>query len=261
MTCREIIEQIEQVYGREHAMSWDNVGLLVGDGEAETDAVLLALDATDDVIEQAVAQGVALLVTHHPLIFHGMKRITAEDFVGRRVIRLIQNGIACYAMHTNFDVGAMGREAAKRLGMRNVMVLETTGESKEEPLGIGAAGTVGPGQTVRSLAEEVKRVFALDTVRIFGEVSRGVTRIAVVPGSGSSEITEAIRAHADVLVTGDIDHHDGLDAAAQGLSVIDAGHYGLEHIFAEYMEAFLRERLKDQVKIIRAREAAPFVVV
>lgn len=261
MKCREIIKQIEQVYCREYAMNWDNVGLLVGDGDAETDTVLLALDATDDVIEQAVALGAGLIVTHHPLIFRGMKRITAEDFIGRRVMRLVQNGIACYAMHTNFDVGEMGREAARRLGMREIEILEVTGEADGQILGIGALGTLSAKRTVLSLAEEVKRAFSIDTVRIFGGEEQGAARVAIVPGSGGSDIEYALRANADVLITGDIDHHEGMDAVAQGLSVIDAGHYGLEHIFAEYMEEFLHRRLGDKIKIVRAKETAPFVVV
>lgn len=86
-------------------------------------------------------------------------------------------------------------------------------------------------------------------------------RAAIVPGSGGSEIKYAINAGADVLITGDIDHHEGLDAVAQGLCLIDAGHYGLEHIFSDFMESFLKERLGNDITIIKAREAAPFEVV
>lgn len=128
MKCKQIIELIETVYKPEHAMDWDNVGLLVGDGEAAVHTVLLALDATEAVIDQAVSLGANMIITHHPMIFRGMKRITSDDFTGRRVLKLAAGrGIACYAMHTEFDVGDMGLDAAKRLSMRGNEILEVTG--------------------------------------------------------------------------------------------------------------------------------------
>ena len=261
MKCNQIIERIEAVYRTEHAMDWDNVGLLVGDGEAAVHTVLLALDATEDVIDQAVSLGAELIITHHPMIFHGIKKITADDFIGRRVLKLAQAGISCYAMHTNFDVGDMGLEAAKRLSMQEKEILEVTGETEGRTLGIGVKGEFLERMTVLQVAELVKRTFGLSHVRIFGEKEHMVKRAAIVPGSGGMEIKRAIEAGAEVLITGDIDHHEGLDAAAQGLCIIDAGHYGLEHIFADFMEAFLKERLDDKMKIVKAREAAPYVVV
>lgn len=261
MNCNQIIEMIEAVYKPEYAMDWDNVGLLVGDGEAAVHTVLLALDATEAVIDQAVLLGADMIITHHPMIFKGMKKITADDFIGRRVLKLAQAGIACYAMHTNFDVGDMGMEAAKRLSMQEKEILEVTGDADGRILGIGVKGELPEMMTVLQTAELVKQAFGLSHVRIFGEKEHMVKRAAIVPGSGGMEIKCAIEAGADVLISGDIDHHEGLDAVAQGLCLIDAGHYGLEHIFADFMEAFLKERLDDKIKIVKAQEMAPYVVV
>lgn len=261
MRCKKIIERIEAVYQPRNAMDWDNVGLLVGDRETEVRTILLAVDATDAVIEQAVSLGADMIITHHPMIFRGMKRITAEDFIGRRILKLVQHGIACYAMHTNFDVGDMGFAAAERIRMQKQEVLEFTGEADGKTLGIGVKGELPEAMTVLHVAKLVKQVFAIENVRIFGEPEHMVKRAAIVPGSGGGEIRYALEAGAEVLITGDIDHHEGLDAAAQGLDIIDAGHFGLEHIFTDFMEAFLEERLEGKVRIKKAQEAAPYVVV
>lgn len=177
------------------------------------------------------------------------------------MLKLARAGIACYAMHTNFDVGDMGLDAAKRLSMRGNEILEVTGEADTGTLGIGVKGEFPETMTLLEAAELVKQAFGLLHVRIFGEKEHMVKRAAIVPGSGGSEIKYAINAGADVLITGDIDHHEGLDAVAQGLCLIDAGHYGLEHIFSDFMESFLKERLGNDITIIKAREAAPFEVV
>lgn len=261
MKCKEIIERIEAVYQPRNAMDWDNVGLLVGDREAEIQTILLALDATEAVIEQAVSLGADMIITHHPLIFRGMKRITAEDFIGRRVLKLVRNGIAYYAMHTNFDVGDMGFAAAEKIQMQKQEILEITGEAGGKTLGIGVKGELPEAMTVLHVAKLVKQAFAIENVRIFGEPEHMVKRAAIVPGSGGVEIPYALDSGAEVMITGDIDHHEGLDAVAQGLYIIDAGHFGLEHIFTDFMEAFLEKRLDGIVGIKKAQEAAPYVVV
>ena len=107
MLCREIIDVIEKAYPASYAMEWDNVGLLLGSPDRDVKKIYVALDAVDAVIEEAVKEHADMLVTHHPLIFSGMRQIRTDDFTGRRLIRLIKEDIACYAMHTNYDVLGM----------------------------------------------------------------------------------------------------------------------------------------------------------
>ena len=104
MLCKEIMRVIEATYPKDAALDFDNVGLLVGRSEKEVNRIYLALDATDSVIESAEKAGADMLITHHPLIFTPLKKVTDEDFVSRRVLKLISNVIAYYAMHTNYDV-------------------------------------------------------------------------------------------------------------------------------------------------------------
>ncbi len=258
MQCEEVTEVIERSIPLHLACEWDNVGLLVGDRNREVSRILLALDATDDVIDQAVEKGADMLITHHPMIFKGIKRVTADDFIGRRILRLAQAGIAYYAMHTNYDSCFMGDMASKRLGLSEAKALEPVSEIAGKTYGIGKVGYLPGAMTLLECACLVKSVFHISDVRIFGDGGHMVKKAAVVPGSGSSEIHRAILAGADLLIAGDIDHHDGIDAVAQGLCVIDAGHYGLEHIFAEDMAGFLADKFDGALFVECAREKEPF---
>ena len=107
MECSEITALLEQEYGKEYACDWDNVGLLAGRRDKEVKKILLALDATDEVVECAVEGSYDMLITHHPMIFGSIKRVTDEDMVGRRLLSLIRNDISYYAMHTNYDTRGM----------------------------------------------------------------------------------------------------------------------------------------------------------
>ena len=115
MKCSEIMEHLEQLSPPSFAEEWDNVGLLVGRRNKGVQRIYIALDATDEVVEDAVRCGADMLLTHHPLIFRAMKRISDEDFIGKRIIKLIQSDISYYAMHTNFDVMRMADAAADEL--------------------------------------------------------------------------------------------------------------------------------------------------
>ena len=245
MECKKVIEILEKQSPKSYACDWDNVGLLVGREDKEIQKIYIALDATDEAIEEAIANGADMLLTHHPMIFKGMKRVTQEDFIGRRIIRLIQNAMVYYAMHTNFDVMGMADLAADYLGISDTRVLEITSVSETGEEGIGRYGSLKKEMTVRECCEEVKQAFSLENVKVFGDLERKVKTAAISPGSGRSVISNALQAGVDVLITGDIDHHEGIDAVAQKLTVIDAGHYGVEHIFIPYMEQYLKREAKE----------------
>ncbi|HEX3077718.1 MAG TPA: Nif3-like dinuclear metal center hexameric protein, partial [Lachnospiraceae bacterium] len=112
MRCKELIHILEELSPKNFAESWDNVGLLLGDKEQEVHSIMVALDATGDVIEQAIDSKCDMLITHHPLIFSSMKKITNDNFIGNRIMKLISNRVAYYALHTNFDIAVMARESA-----------------------------------------------------------------------------------------------------------------------------------------------------
>lgn len=263
MLCKEVMEIIEKAYPRSCALDWDNVGLLVGRKDKEVNRIYVALDAVDQVIEAAAESHADLLVTHHPMIFSGMKRITEDDFIGRRVIRLIQEDMAYYAMHTNYDVMGMAELSGQVMGFQNSQVLEVTCPEdpvEGKPQGIGRVADLTERVTLAECCEQVKKRFSLDTVKVFGDLASPIKRVAISPGSGKSMISAALAKKADVLITGDIDHHTGIDAVAQGLMIIDGGHYGIERIFVEDMAAFLREKCPD-IEVIQVPVCHPFQVV
>ena len=239
MTIQTLCEKLEELAPEALALDWDNTGFLVGDQSRELHTVYLALDATEDTILAAQQCRAELILTHHPLIFRSVARVTTEDFVGRRICQMIQSGISCQAMHTNFDVCVMGTLACEQLGLEQLQPLEITGSWQGKPCGIGVLGTAPRPLTLGECAALVKERFDLSQTLAYGATEHRIQRLAMVPGSGADDIPCALAAGADVLITGDITHHKGIDAWEQGLAVVDAGHYGLEHIFVDFMAAYL----------------------
>lgn len=260
MKCKNIMDKLEELSPVSFAESWDNVGLLVGNKEKDIRKILIAVDVTDDVIDQAVCMEADMILAHHPLIFSGVKRVVADDFIGRRIMKLIQNDICCYACHTNFDVMGMADAAADELSLTNREVLETTFEDDIAKEGFGRCGKLAKRMTLAECAQFVKQQFGIECVKVFGDTDTYVEKAAILPGSGKSMIRSAINLGADVMITGDIDHHDGLDATAQGLAVIDAGHFGIEKIFIPFMEEYLRREVQS-VEVYRARQNCPFQIL
>ena len=242
MLCRDIVDILDRQSPPEYALDWDNVGLLVGRGNKEVKKLLLVLDVTKDVCSYAIEQGFDMIVSHHPMIFKSVSKVNDDSVLGNKILSLAEAGVCCYAMHTNFDTkGGMGREAAKLLSLKNTEVLDETLNGE----GIGEVGMLDKAVSLIDYAEYVKSVFGLDNVIIYGDKQTKLEKIAISPGSGKSVIGEAIKKHADCLITGDIGHHDGIDAVEAGLTIIDASHYGIEKIFMKYMYNYLSDFMQD----------------
>lgn len=348
MKSNAVIDYLERDFSPALAESWDNTGLQLGRSDKEIKRICVALDVTEEVIKEAVAKEADMLLTHHPLLFKGIKRICDKDFMGRRILSLIQADMVCYAMHTNYDVCRMAELSSEKLLLKDTEVLEVTGEEKlykfvvytpkgyeetvreaicragagcignysdctfrtpgtgtflpgpktnpflgslgelsqaeeyrletvvpekmlskviaamkeahpyEEPaydvfllsiegrkVGIGRTGFLQESMTVNEQAEFVKKQFGLEQVSVCGSLSDEVSRVSVSTGSGKSMIGAALSQGAQVLVTGDIDHHTALDARAAGLTIIDAGHFGTEKMFMEDMKEYIRTHFSD----------------
>ena len=260
MKVKELTAWLDHEYPADAAENWDNVGLLVGDDEEGVFHVFLALDLTEETLEEAVQEGADMIITHHPMIFGGIKRINNHDSSGRKIMRLIRNNISYYAMHTNYDVKGMAALSAEYLDMEDMEVLDVTSVENGIEEGIGRVGSLKCEMTLTQCCEFVKEKLVLPNVKVFGNLGTKVKRIAVSPGSGKSVISSALAKQADVLVTGDVDHHEGIDAVAQGLAVIDAGHYGTEYIYVEDMRKFCQEHFP-QIEIKTAPVKHPFQVL
>lgn len=256
MTCKEIMEKLEERWNPSYALEWDNVGLLVGREDKEIKKVFTALDATEETIAQALEFGADLLITHHPMLFSPVKKVTSADFIGRRLITMIQADLCYYAMHTNFDVKGMAQLNQECLGLAECEVLEETAPGE----GIGRVGVLDAPMDLKTFAEKVRNDFEIPEVRMYGDPAKSVCRVAVSSGSGKSMICGAIAKGADVIVTGDVDYHSAIDAVAQRIAVIDAGHYGTEYGFIAYMKQEL-EAMFPELEVGSARVHHPYEVV
>jgi dinuclear metal center YbgI/SA1388 family protein len=261
MKCGTIIEKLELSYPPMYAMEWDNIGLLVGDRDADITKVLVALDVTDQAVEDAVRNHADLIVTHHPLIFHPVSKITRQDPVGRRILALAENRISYYAMHTNFDVSEMADLNADELNLINPLILEETYRDETGTReGLGRVGNLENRTTLADFAGMVKKIYQLPSIRVYGDPGREVQKVAVCSGSGKSLVNAALLSGADVFVTGDLDYHTAIDAVASGLALIDAGHYGTEYGFISYMSDTLK-RMFPELPVISEKIVQPYTVV
>lgn len=261
MKKEKILTRLREEYPPELAMAWDNPGLQVGRRDGSVKKVFVALDATEEVIRECISWGAELLVTHHPLIMSGVKSVSSEDYIGEKALTMAEHGITHYAMHTNYDVTMMKELAMKALKLKKPQVLDVTGRDQDgTEYGIGCVGSLPKKMTAKQCCEYVKKAFGLENVRLFGDPETEVRKMAVCPGSGKSEVGTALASGADIFVTGDIGHHDGIDAVDQGMLIIDAGHYGVEHIFIHQIAEFLRDNFPE-LKIREAEIRPPFQVV
>ncbi len=276
MILREIIRQLEALAPREAACDWDNPGLLVGRGDREITKVYVALDATEQVVEAAVAAGAELILTHHPILFHAVKQVNDETPLGRKLLTLIRNDVAVYSMHTNFDScpGGMGDLVCAQLGLENlgpmepssyqeanVVVTEAAAEGRQvnQRYGIGFMAELPEAMTAQELAELVKERFGLPFVNFF-DAERPIRRIACCPGSGRGEMENVLNCHVDAFLTGDMGHHDGLEYVEEGISLLDAGHYGLEHVFVPAAAAYMRQHFPE-IEVLEAELRFPIEAV
>lgn len=261
---RDIMACLDRLAPQAYACEWDNPGFLAGRQDKEVHRVLIALDVTTAVTEQAIRERADMVITHHPLVFRALKKINDQNFISRRIVSLLQADISYFAMHTNFDTapGCMADLASGRLGLHKGQPLEVTGEAEGVPIGIGKVGELEKPVSLKTLADQVKAAFGLPFVLVYGadQVKEPIVRVAVSPGSGGSMLDAGIRAGAQVIVTGDIGHHEALDAVEQHMVVMDAGHYGLEHIFIPFIRDYLKQEFGDELELFEAEEAFPALV-
>ena len=255
----ELIRWLEEKYPLCAAEDWDNVGLLAGDDTMETSRVFLALDLTDETLEEALEAGADMIITHHPMIFSGIKKINNHSPEGRRLLTLLGKGMACYAMHTNYDVMGMADLSARYLRISDAEVLVPAAEIGGKQQGLGRVGNI-PQMSLAAYAGLIKASLGLEEVHVYGDLDRIVSRAAVCTGSGKSLLSQVFSSGADVYVTGDIDHHTGIDTAAKGLALIDAGHYGTEYIFMEDVRKEL-EQAFPELSVSCAGVKTPYTIL
>lgn len=216
--------------------SFDNSGLLVGDENATVKGICLSLDITNAVIEEAAKRKANLIVSHHPVIFDPIKSVTGNS----PVYNLAKHKMSAICMHTNTDIAENGicDIMGELLGFEksSVILHPVHGEN-----GYGRIHDLPIPTTAAALAEVCKNAFDCTIVR-YVPIERQIKRVGVVSGAGGCDIPYAIKAGCDALITGDIKHHQWLDAKDAGLCLIDAGHFHTENILCNYLSGILSRK-------------------
>ncbi len=238
MKVKDIVEVIEDFAPLSIQEGWDNSGLCVGSPEDEVTSVLLALDCTPALVDEAVACGADMIVTHHPLIFSGLKRISPDDMTALAVIKAIKAGIAIYAAHTNADkvLGGVSGAMAARLGLENVTLLDDEGEGT----GLGAVGDFPEPMTAEAALALVKERFSLKVVKASRPVEGMISRVAMCGGSGGSLIAAARRSGARLYISGDISYHNFF--TPEDFMIMDIGHYESEIDIVDILFALITKK-------------------
>lgn len=224
MTVQSILDYLWTLAPEAYKMPWDNVGFLLGRKDAPVSKVLVALDASADVAEEASSLGCQLIVTHHPVIFHAQKHVNDADPMTETVLSILERGLAVISMHTNLDCapGGVNDLLAEGLGLHNVKVLED-GESA----GLIRAGECCP-VPVEDFAAFVKQRLSCPGLR-YVDGGKPVRRVAVGGGACAEFIALAASHGCDTFVTSDVKYHEFQEARTRGLNLIDAGHFETEN--------------------------------
>ena len=243
MYIKEIISLIEDYAPLKFQASFDNSGLLCGNPERELTSILLCIDVTEEVIKEAIDKGHNLIISHHPLIFSGLKHITPATYVERCVIDAIKHDITIYAAHTNMDVvsnGVSGRMADK-LDLYHRQILQPEGDPMDGN-GFGIIGELQ--QPVESMAflQQVKEIFRCDRLRYTTPHTPFIQRVAVCGGAGASFFKQTLARQADIYISGDFKYHDFF-LTENRIMIADIGHYESEQFTKEIFYEILTKKI------------------
>lgn len=231
MKIQEVIDYLNEIYPLRLQESYDNAGHKVGDATKELTGALVALDVTNEVIEEACELGYNLIVSHHPMIFGGLKSLVPATEQTRMLEKLIKRDMCVYSAHTNLDnlKGGVSYILAEKLGLKNVSTLRPI---DEEGMGGGAIGETTEEKDCETFMAEVKETLGLTVVKCSKERPTRVKRVAVCGGSGSFMIDDAAAKGADLYMTADLKYHDYQKAVGM-VSLADIGHYESEQFAQE----------------------------
>ncbi len=217
MLAGNIVKYIEQFAPIEMQEDWDNSGFCIGDAMCKVNGALLALDCSEEVVDEAIELGLNMVITHHPLIFNGVKRIAPNNSMGRIIEKVIKNNMVIYSAHTNLDrvSGGVSSLMAERLQLQDCKPLSDKG--------FGVVGNLSAPMTSEEFVKYMKQSYGIELVRCSKLINEPIKRVAVCGGSGKFLIGNAMAEGAQVYITGDISYHDYY--CERGFMLIDLGHY------------------------------------
>ena len=241
MDIQQVLAALETFAPLPLQEGFDNAGLQIGlTGEQDVTGALLCLDVTLDVVDEAIRNGFNLIVSHHPLLFHGLKRISNDgSSIERIVIKAIQNNVAIVSMHTNLDnaVGGVNYKMAQKLGLTDVSFLQPFTRAGLEG-GSGVVGLLPEAMTDSEFVDSVKTVFNAPAAMCSQSCGRSVRKVALCGGAGSFLLGEAKAKGADVFITGEMHYHEYFEALGD-IQIVVLGHYETEQYTSELLQEIL----------------------
>ena len=241
MKIKEVLSALERFAPLPLQESWDNAGLQVGLTETEVSGALLCLDVNERIVDEAIQKGCNLIVSHHPLLFRGLKTISDLTDVQRTVMKTIRQGIAVISMHTNMDnaQGGVNFRIAQKLGIQEPVFLAAKTIDGVES-GSGVFGALECPLSAREFVAVVKQVFGVECAMCNELLLRPVHKVAVCGGAGDFLLDEAVRAGADAFITGEMHYHQYF-GYEQRIQICVIGHYQSERFTSEVFEEIIRQ--------------------
>ena len=260
-TLHKICDFLDNFAPTELAEDWDNVGLLVGDAEANVNKIMTCLTITPESADEAIQKEADLIVTHHPLPFRPLKRITTDKTSTKLLWNLIRKGIAIYSPHTGFDsaLNGINQSVCNRLSLANIRPLIPNECANNGNVGAGRIGELKNETTVQDFLRAIKQSYSIEQIRYVGKAQSKCKLIASACGSGGSFLAKAIAAGCDTLITGEADFHSCLEASAQNVNLILLGHYASERFAVEMLADRLSEVFNDLEIWASDQESDPIV--
>lgn len=255
MRALDIINIINDFAPCSYQESWDNSGLIVGDVNREVTSILIALDCTPCVIDEAISIGAQMIITHHPLLFKGVKQITPGNIQGRMLIEAIKNDLIVYSVHTNIDKVINGVSAlmADKLNLQQRSILSV--DSSDNEIGLGIIGSLPASISPSSMIVMIKDLFNLSVIKSSKLINRDINRVAVCGGSGSSLISEAYKKGADLYISGDFSYHNFF--CEDGIMIMDIGHYESEIAVTNLLMDIILKKIPNFAVRISEKNANP----
>ncbi|MGE0608832.1 MAG: Nif3-like dinuclear metal center hexameric protein [Pirellulales bacterium] len=254
-TVADLADFLESYAPSALAEEWDNVGLLVGDRGRPVERAMTCLTITPDSAAEAIAERANVIVTHHPLPFRPLKRLTADTTPGRLLLDLIAAGISIYSPHTAFDsaLGGINRRLAEGLGLSGILPLDTT----LDELGAGRFGQLPKTITLRELAQQTKAFLKIGQLQSVGQLDQPIARVAVACGSAGQFLEQARRLGCQALLTGETNFHTCLEAESTGVGLLLCGHYASERFGVEALADVLAQQFTGMTVWASRREHDP----
>ncbi|MEM7102522.1 MAG: Nif3-like dinuclear metal center hexameric protein [Bacteroidota bacterium] len=248
MKIKDLISHLESIAPPVYQESYDNAGLIVGNPSEMLNGVLLCLDSTEAVIDEAIEKGCNLVIAHHPIVFFGLKRFNGSNYVERTVMKAIKNDIAIYAAHTNLDnvYNGVNAKISERLGLTNKHILLPKNEPgvDEDParvIGSGMIGTLEQPMKEKAFLQLLKDRMQASVVKHTQLLGKPISKVAVCGGAGGFLLKHAIREGAQIFITSDYKYHEFFDADGK-IIIADIGHFESEQFTIQLFEELIREK-------------------